>query len=79
MIFALLGFFTLGDTKLNSATKTCAGPCHIIEHYYYDDATYTNLVGAKIIGCNGTNQWGTVPTPYHLMDEGGCCPLCCGP
>ena len=79
VISALLGFFSLGGTNLNNTTKTCASPCHIIENYYYDDATYTHLVGAKIIGCNGSNQWGIVPTPYHLQDEGGCCPICCGP
>ena len=80
IVLALLGFFSFGGTEyLNSSpTTVCAGPCYIIERYYYDDATYTNLVGYKITGCTGgSNQWGIVPTPYEQIEYGGCCPWCC--
>jgi hypothetical protein len=77
MLFAL-GFFSFGGSKyIDTAQATSAGPCHIIEHYYYDDVYFTNLVGYRIYPCTGgVHSWGIV-TQYEEIEDGGCCGSCC--
>lgn len=52
-VSAVAGFFTAGTTY--------ALPCNEVERIYYSDATYSTVVGERILFCNGqTWKWGSV-------------------
>lgn len=84
ILTGMLGFFTFtggenfsGSTYLGSPPEVSALPCFDVEHYYYDDATYSNQVGWRMVTCSGVHTFGTV-TQWVVSYQGGCCGRCCG-
>jgi hypothetical protein len=60
-VWVLLGLLILGGTSL------LALPPNEVTWEYYSDNTYTNLVGEKILFCNGHRwSWG-VQTAYYYV------------
>ena len=83
VLAGMLGFFSFGGGKrtvvgryVGGTEEVSAMPCHEVEHYYYDDAIQSNLVGYKWLRCTGTYSWGIV-AQYDFVVDGECCG-CCG-
>jgi hypothetical protein len=75
-LLVLAALITVAAFTLFGDRKTFARPCHEVEHDYYADDTYGELVGYKLLYCNGTYTWGTV-TAYDLVIDGDpCCDNC---
>ncbi len=77
VLVGALGFFSFrGNKYFGNSGEVSSRVCHEVEHFYYDDATFTNQVGYKWLRCNGTTSWGIV-TQYDSIIDGECC-SCCG-
>lgn len=64
LVSAAAGFFTAGTTD--------ALPCNEVERLYFDGPSHTNIVGERILFCNGqTFKWGIV-TPYVQIFTTSC-------
>lgn len=61
-VSAAAGFFGVGTTD--------ALPCNEVDRLYYSDATYTNLVGERILLCNGQRwSWGITTSFVQIFTE----------
>jgi len=71
LLLALALVVTLAVTFLAAPPPIQADRCGN-EFYYYDDDTYTNLVGYEVYECNcAHSSWG-VHTVYRVIEPLGC-------
>jgi hypothetical protein len=71
LLLALALVVTLAATFLAAPPPSQADRCGN-EFYYYDDDTYTNLVGYEVYECNcAHSSWG-VRTAYRVIEPLGC-------
>lgn len=60
VVSAAAGFFAAGTAE--------ALPCNEVERTYYSDATYSTVVGERILFCNGqTWKWGIVTSYVQVF------------
>ena len=65
-VWVLLGLLVLGGTSL------LALPPNEVDWEYYSDGSYTNLVGERILFCNGSTwSWG-IRTSYYYTTSYPC-------
>jgi len=76
LILAVL--VTVAAFTLFGGQKTQARPCHEVEHDYYADDTYGEIVGYKFIYCDGTYTFGTVTIYDFVIDGDPCAGNCPG-
>lgn len=75
-LLVLAALLTLTAFTLFGDKKTFARPCHEVEHDYYSDDTWSEIVGYKFIYCNGTTTIGTVTQYDFVIDGDSCCGNC---
>jgi hypothetical protein len=68
LVLALAFSTSFGSKSFNADAR----PCHEVEHNYYADATYGEIVGYRFVYCSGVYTYGTV-TQYVVSYDGGDC------
>lgn len=72
LTLALIFTTSFGSGRLSCINSADARPCHEVEHNYYADATWNEIIGYRFVTCSGVYTYGTV-TQYVVSYDGGDC------
>ena len=72
LALALVFTTSFGSKRLCFIEGAGALPCHEVEHNYYADNTWNEIVGYRFVTCGGVYTYGTV-TQWVVSYDGGDC------
>jgi hypothetical protein len=72
LVLALVFTTSFGTKSFRCIESAGALPCHEVEHNYYADSSYGDIVGWRFVTCHGVYTYGTV-TQYVVSYDGDDC------
>lgn len=72
LVLTLVFTTSFGTKRFSCIEGAGALPCHEVEHNYYADGTWNEIIGWRFVTCGGVHTYGTV-TQYVVSYDGGDC------